>query len=527
MVRTLTAIATLTLLVGMFGAASIPAQAVDPSNPSPRSDGAMAFGMDSRSIGKQSAAGVKPDYGTIWVGPWVLKDGWYHTDRQLDNMRAKGVTPAIHLYYWGDDISKDCIENGCWSSLHGTWKDRSGWARLTRELVDHLHARMGGEPVVIFVETEFNKNDVQYYEPLDYYLKKRINYLKWNYPSAHVNLALGNWNSGAWYTWDRAGGAAHSIGIQGMRGSTRDSYTSYMTLYESTLSGAKKAKQVFGKPIVITDIALSSHWEPDYLGPQGKSLQKFFNGMGDLKAAGVKAMFYRSWQDDPTMNLANYYGQAERHWGLVWAGSSAQKPAGQAWVEGVKAERGGSSGSTGGTYTDSGSFTASFAPSSSVNEWWVDVKVKASQPVSKVQIKVDGGTWTGLPKSDWGTYAKSMHVPKGSSVLFRAVSTSSEVAKSDTYTWLGGSSSSGTSSFSATFDPKSQGNDWWVETGVKGTSGVAKVEVRVNGGSWTTLPKTDWGTYAKSIHAPNGATVLFRATSSSGEIDKSGTYTWW
>src|SRR5687767_4387922 len=117
----------------------------------------MKFGMDANSVAAQTAAGVKPDYGTFWLGPWTLTSGWGGPDGQMTNMRNAGVTPAIHFYYWGDDISPNCVQYGCYSSLHNAQKDQAGWQKLAEQLVAHLNAKMGGQPVLIFMETEFNK----------------------------------------------------------------------------------------------------------------------------------------------------------------------------------------------------------------------------------------------------------------------------------------------------------------------------------------------------------------------------------
>src|SRR6185369_7264513 len=65
----------------------------------------VAFGMDAASASAQAAAGVKPDYGTMWIGPWTLSSGWGGPDDTMARLKAAGVTPAVHLYYWGDDIS--------------------------------------------------------------------------------------------------------------------------------------------------------------------------------------------------------------------------------------------------------------------------------------------------------------------------------------------------------------------------------------------------------------------------------------
>jgi len=65
------------------------------------------------------------------------------------------------------------------------------------------------------------------------------------------------------------------------------------------------------------------------------------------------------------------------------------------------------------------------------------------------------------------------------------------------------------------------GNDWWVETAASANAPIAKVEAKVGNGAYTTLPRTDWGTYAKSISAPDGSIVTFRATSTAGATSTS------
>jgi hypothetical protein len=71
---------------------------------------------------------------------------------------------------------------------------------------------------------------------------------------------------------------------------------------------------------------------------QAASLREFFAGLSDLRDAGVRSVVYRSWYDS-SMSTANYYGEAERHWGLDWNTSPGYKAAGKVWVDGVKAER--------------------------------------------------------------------------------------------------------------------------------------------------------------------------------------------
>src|SRR5688572_21268779 len=119
---------TLSALLGLVMIAAIDAQSTDVPIP-------VKFGMEASAIDPQKAAGVAADYGSIWVGPWTLQyGGWNGPDAELQKMSAAGVTPAIHFYYWGDDISPSCVENGCWSSLHNAHKNRAGWEALGQQL---------------------------------------------------------------------------------------------------------------------------------------------------------------------------------------------------------------------------------------------------------------------------------------------------------------------------------------------------------------------------------------------------------
>jgi hypothetical protein len=488
---------------------------------------AMAFGMDAASVPAQSAAGVKPDYGTMWIGPWTLSSGWGGPDNTLTALKNAGVTPAIHFYYWGDDISPRCVESGCWSSLHNTWKDRAHWKVLGDQLASHLNSRLGGAPAIVFLESEFNKAGISTYEPFDGYLAEMTYRLRGAYPNAVVVLGFGNWQSGDWGNFDRAAAASNMVGLQGMRGSTKDSWSSYNGIYDATLAGARKLQGLFHKPILLTDIALSSYTEPNYLGMQRDNLNKFFTGIGALRDAGVKGIVYRSWHNAPSASTANWYGEAERHWGLAYPGG-AHKAAAKVWVDGVKAVRGGwtpTATSSSSAPSSSETFSAQFAPGSNVNEWWVEVKVTASGAPTKVDAKVGSGAWTALAKTSYGTWAKSFHAPKGSAVQFRAYDSAGHVAYSPTFTWMG--ATSGTASFAASFTAKAVGNDWWVETAVSSSSAIAKVDVQRNGGAWVALPKTSWGTWADDLHTPNGSQVKFRATSSTGATAYSPTYTWY
>ncbi|HEX9815712.1 MAG TPA: hypothetical protein VGB18_01920, partial [Candidatus Thermoplasmatota archaeon] len=168
-----------------------------------------------------------------------------------------------------------------------------------------------------------------------------------------------------------------------------------------------------------------------------------------------------------------------------------------------------------------GTFSASFKLSPNVSEWWVEVGVTGNQAVSGVTASVNGGAPVALTKQSWGAWAKSFFVARGSSVVFKATASTGEVATSQTFTWLGAAPT-----FTATFSPKAVGNDWWIEVAVSSASTITKVEASINGGAYQTLDKKSWGNWAKSINAPDGSSVKFRATNSAGATATSSTYTW-
>jgi hypothetical protein len=291
----------------------------------------LRFGIDAASVEAfRSRAGAAPDYATVWVGKWNLDSGWKGTDEVLAAIRQEGVTPAVHFYYWGDDISKDCLSFGC------DGKDVQGWQRLAEETVQHLQAQFGGAPVVVILESEFNKHGVHEDEALDQMLAEKAAYLKAWYPQAQIVLGLGNWYPEAWPTWDRAAAACDYVGLQALGGMTQDSEGHVAGLFNSTLEGARRLHGLFGKPVFVQDVAVSSYPEPENLELQQRALASFAEGLPELQAAGVEAVIYRSFLDVPDMALSNHYAEAERHWGLAWADSGQLKPAGEAWLAAIE-----------------------------------------------------------------------------------------------------------------------------------------------------------------------------------------------
>ena len=295
----------------------------------------MRFGIDAKAIGRFEEHAGAPDYATVWVGEWNIDHGWKDTGGTLQAIRAQGVTPAIHFYYWGDDMGRDCLWQGC------NGKSQDEWDFLAQDLVYHLHADLEGTPALVILESEFNKRGVEWDEGLDEMLAEKAAYIKSQYPAAQVVLGLGNWYPRAWGTWDRPAAASDYVGLQALAGSTHDTPEEVIALADQTLAGVEKARELFGKPVIIQDVAVSSYPEPDHLETQGAALAHFAEDLPALREAGVEAVLYRTYLDSPSMGLHNHYHQAERHWGLAWHDTGELKPAGEAWMAAViKARQG-------------------------------------------------------------------------------------------------------------------------------------------------------------------------------------------
>ena len=164
------------------------------------------------------------------------------------------------------------------------------------------------------------------------------------------------------------------------------------------------------------------------------------------------------------------------------------------------------------------------------NEWWVEVLV--SPKPQAVQAMDTGGSWKTLTLRSWGAWAGSFHIEPGHDVRFRAQDSSGAWHESCWFTHPAGAPKCGTpppppppDGFDATFH-KPSGNEWWVQVYVDANEPLAGVDARVDGGAWRALELKSWGAWARSIHAPEGSIVEFRARSADGDTDLSGKYRW-
>lgn len=84
----------------------------------------------------------------------------------------------------------------------------------------------------------------------------------------------------------------------------------------------------------------------------------------------------------------------------------------------------------------------------------------------------------------------------------------------------------GNTGFSATFTNQ-RGNNNWVEVDVNANKPLLGVDMRINGGAWTSMQKQSYGSsWAKHIPVSTGSRVEFLATATTGETAQSSSYTW-
>jgi hypothetical protein len=313
-------------------AAVVLATAVTPANSAAVTS--MRFGFDIESLSQARSHKVPVSFGTFWLGSWTGKYGWGYAESQLRAAKQARVTPVINWWYWGDDISPQCVDRGCHDARQNVHKDRATWNRMADELSRLIERTMGSREAIVVLETEFNKGGIENYEPFDGYLAEQVRIFH-RRGNIKVVVAFGNWGHGQWERFDRAAAAADYVGTQLLQSSVQDAST-YARTVDTLLSGARAAQR-FGKPTLIVDLALSSYPSASYEAHQAAVTRELFARMPELKAAGVRGILYRMMADDPKFDTSNYHGVAERHWGFLRADGSA-KPAFAAFAAGVRQE---------------------------------------------------------------------------------------------------------------------------------------------------------------------------------------------
>lgn len=289
----------------------------------------LDMGIEGDAVEALASHGIRVMYGTVWVGAWNLELGWRDTEEELRRLVAADVTPLVQFYYWGDELSPQCYQHGCMAGT--TLKNQEGWQRFGTEFANVTVEAMGGGPLVVVIESEFNKAGMDALDEWDVALAEMTLGLRARLPAARFVLGFGNWGEDVWHRFDQAVAAADAVGLQAMRGTTIDDAGAYAAVADRTVHAAQILQNTFGKPILLHDVALSSYPEPEGLALQETAMRSWIDAGPALTAAGVEAFVYRAYWDVP--HGAGYFREAENHWGLVRAVDNTSKPALTTWIE--------------------------------------------------------------------------------------------------------------------------------------------------------------------------------------------------
>lgn len=162
------------------------------------------------------------------------------------------------------------------------------------------------------------------------------------------------------------------------------------------------------------------------------------------------------------------------------------------------------------------------------NNYWVETNVTPVDndgAVTSVDARINAGSWQNLPPTTWGSYAKGLEVATGSVVEFRARNAAGALSLSEGYRWSSTPTLIVTSAFAASFTPTT-GSLSFIGATVMPNKALARVEARIDAGSWFALTQTGTYSWGQSRTVANGAVVEFRATATTNEQVISGRYTW-
>lgn len=300
--------------------------------------------------------GVKPKWCIgNWLGPWTNQA---QIDGHIAWCKARGVTPAFQLFYWGDEICLEALK-GTYSPAEYDGKAESVgayWA-LAKLLTDRIKAS-GIQGVLVSIESEWNKRGPHL--PKDPNLHSVVDEpavfdqifadtagLLHTAPGTLVVTCPGQWAdlNALLAKFPKMVASCDYVATQGLNTLKGQTEASYVAGADRLLAKVKElAGGGHGKPVLVMDCAWSSYggsysdtkpYAP--LAPateasnlrageasQAKALERLKALLPQLELAGLKALFYRG-LEDAAMDTKNFWGYFERGWGVVRADGS-RKP---------------------------------------------------------------------------------------------------------------------------------------------------------------------------------------------------------
>jgi len=277
-------------------------------------------------IYKQAAKdGLRFKYVALWLTPgwsqWVKKE-------MLLKIARAGYTPLIVYYTFGDKNSVEYLE------ADGGARLKAWYADIQKNLIPLVDI---GSPVLVALEPEFNivppsGTPITSWAGWNEIAGKAIDMIHQGAPLAKVGFCPGDWgNYNLEASMSQAARKSDFIAFPEMRASTdptrNTASASYQDVIGSALAFSNYLKRTFHKPILWAYLALSSYAKGSPLGWQDiqeRMIRKIFEREDDLVKNGVFGLVYFEYDDAPTHGT-QFFGQAERHFGLKDAAGRPKK----------------------------------------------------------------------------------------------------------------------------------------------------------------------------------------------------------
>jgi hypothetical protein len=247
------------------------------------------------------------DMAQIWL-PRGWDESWV-TKEHLEALAARGITPVVMHYYFGDDISRETVEG-----------DRDGWYSSMWRMAKL--ARIDA-PVLVVLEPEWNvearsgRTSITAWPWFANDLRAAAEMIRKVAPNVLIGTCPGDFpgTPGIEPVLGPVAPDLDFLAFQEMRASTdrRAGDEGYLDVAGSAVDYARYLKRAFNRPLLLAYVAVSSYdgWERS----QKDALRGLLRRRGDLREAGVFGMLYFQLFDDPAHQ--GYFGPAERHFGLL------------------------------------------------------------------------------------------------------------------------------------------------------------------------------------------------------------------
>lgn len=312
----------------------------------------MRVGGPSDLIQAVKHAGGSPGPLVVWHGSWTMRN-YAAIDNDVARAEAQGVPLLVQAWFGGDQLNRTFLTepNGVWDPYQRIPKTRAQAMQFFKEV--GTRTAKATKPPYIVIETEYNKGGIEKDPLLTQYLIDAIQAVKATNPKAITVLAPGDWQDLtvlAGSTNLKAFEAADAMGARTMRAYPRTPAGDLARAADGLLKAAQALRSAHpAKPVIVTDFAIGSYGgdvatvhpfglktDPKaaplpsaYYGnevAQKGALERVLALKDDFHRAGVDTFVYRGYRDVPNFDPQNYYGYAERSFGIARS-DGAPKPA--------------------------------------------------------------------------------------------------------------------------------------------------------------------------------------------------------